>query len=357
MVLYAVAHFRRLSSHRYMQVVDCIIVGGGLCGRLLQLQLHKEGKSTVVYDSPEVNHCTAVAAGLANPLVGKFFTIGWRADEIFPSLDSFYADIESKLNASFFRPIGFKRIISSAGEQNIWLSKAHKAKYEGFCSFANESIDGLSTGFGVLNVAQGGEMNTQAFLLACDQHLPTVKEDFDYDKLNLAEKKYGELSFEKIVFAEGYKIMNNPLWRDYKMVVPTKGELLTIETDLEPKDNIYLGSVFLQHTEGKTWRVGSTYAQRDSTLNPTAMMRADLVTKLDKVINIPYNITDHYCGVRPASIDRKPILGEHPQHKDVYVLNGMGSKAVSLAPLLVAEMADYMYSGGKLHESVDLQRF
>lgn len=340
-----------------MQKVDCLIVGGGICGRLLQLELEQQGKSTLVYDTPQANYCTTVAAGLANPLVGKFFTVGWRAAEFFPSLASYYHALEKRLSSSFFRPINYKRIISSAGEQNIWLSKAHKAKYNGFCSFANETISGLNTQFGVLNVQQGGEMNTRVFLAACEKLLATCFETFDLEALDLERKHYQDVQYENIIFAEGYRLVDNPIWNDYVTIIPTKGELLTLDTDLEPKGDIYLGSVFLQHLKDRTWRAGSTYARNDSTLNPTDMMRDDLTDKLEKVINVPYKIVDHYCGVRPATLDRKPIVGRHPLHKDLYVLNGMGSKAVSMAPLLVEELVNHIYLGTDINENVDLHRF
>jgi glycine oxidase len=340
-----------------MQKIDCLIVGGGICGRLLQLELEQQGKSTLVYDTPQSNHCTTVAAGLANPLVGKFFTIGWRAAEIFPSLALYYQSLEKRLHSSFFRSINYKRIISSAGEQNIWLSKAHKAKYNGFCSFANENVNGLNTQFGVLNVQQGGEMNTRVFLAACEGLLATRFESFDLSSLDLQSKQYQDLQYENIIFAEGYKVTDNPMWNDHVKIIPTKGELLVLETDLEPKGDIYLGSVYLQHLRDKIWRAGSTYARNDSTLNPTDMMRDDLTDKLDKVMTIPYKIVDHYCGVRPAALDRKPIVGRHPFYDQVYILNGMGSKAVSMAPLLVAELVRHIYLGTDINESVNLQRF
>ena len=70
--------------------IDCLIVGGGITGRLLQLKMEERGVNSLVYDSPEGNHCTRVAAGLANPVVGKFFTIGWRAEEFFNPIGDFY---------------------------------------------------------------------------------------------------------------------------------------------------------------------------------------------------------------------------------------------------------------------------
>jgi glycine oxidase len=87
------------------------------------------------------------------------------------------------------------------------------------------------------------------------------------------------------------------------------------------------------------------------------MMKNDLLVKLDKTLCLPYKLIEHYCGIRPASIDRKPILGTHPMHKNMHLVNGMGSKAVSLAPLLTQEMSEYLINNTPLYPEVDIQRF
>jgi len=58
------------------ETIDFIIVGGGISGRLMQLALQNQGGTTLVFDEANSNQSSIVAAGLANPLVGKFFTIG-----------------------------------------------------------------------------------------------------------------------------------------------------------------------------------------------------------------------------------------------------------------------------------------
>ncbi|MGB1038285.1 MAG: NAD(P)/FAD-dependent oxidoreductase [Bacteroidia bacterium] len=336
--------------------VDFLIVGGGISGRLIQAELIRRGCSPLVYDCPENNRSTLIAAGLANPLVGKFFTIGWRASEFFGGLDTFYEKLENRLGATFFRPRPMKRIISTAGEQNMWLSKAHKKKYVGFCEFVNEEVEGLNTEYGMLKVSQGGELNTERFLQAC-QAMPTVFEWFDHNKLDLNANKYDDIEFKSIVFAEGYELVNNPLFEDVVKLIPTKGEILELETDLHSSGDIYLGGVFLQHVREKLWRVGATYKPNDTTLNPTEEMKNDLISKLDKLIAVPYNVVNHKVGIRPASEDRKPLLGRHPNHKNAYLFNGMGSKAVSLAPLLATEMCDFILNDTPLQREVDITRF
>ena len=336
--------------------IDCLIVGGGISGRLLQLELERRGQSTLLYDSPQGNHCTQVAAGLANPVVGKYFTIGWRAHEFFTPLADYYADLENRLDASFFSPKVMLRIIASAGEQNIWLSKAHQDKYKGFCSFENRKIEGLNTHFGVLKVEQGGSMNTRAFLDACNLTLATRLEDFDYRSLNTTSNTYKTISYKYIVFAEGYRVSENPYFNNLP-ISPTKGELLEIEAEGISDEFIYLGSVFVQPIGKNKWRIGSTYQQNDSSLNPTDIMKEDLITKLNKVVTKPYKVVKHLCGVRPASEDRIPLLGVHPDIENMFIVNGMGSKAVSMAPLLTTEMVNYMLDKVPLPKEVDLSRF
>ena len=337
--------------------VDYLIVGGGITGRLLQSELMVRGYNAIVYDKSNANHSTRVAAGLVNPVVGKFFTIGWRSDQYFPSLSSYYRNLEETLKSKFFSSKPMKRIIASAGEQNRWLSKAHLDKYIDFCSFSHEDIKGLNTSFGVLNIHLAGEMDTEAFLSACNKMLPTQSESFDHTLLDVEKKEYQSFSYKNIVFCEGYESYKNPYFKNYMDVVPTKGELLEIRALGIPKDSIYLGPVFIQFIGNDLWRVGATYEQNQISLEPTSLMRKDLELKLNKLIDVPYDVVNHYCGIRPASIDRKPIMGKHPHIDSMYVVNGMGSKAISMAPLLMREMSDYMEQGIPLPSEVDLKRF
>ena len=337
--------------------VDYLIVGGGITGRLLQSELMVRGYNAIVYDKSNANHSTRVAAGLVNPVVGKFFTIGWRSDQYFPSLSSYYRNLEETLKSKFFSSKPMKRIIASAGEQNRWLSKAHLDKYIDFCSFSHEDIEGLNTSFGILNIHLAGEMDTEAFLSACNKMLPTQSESFDHTLLDVEKKEYQSFSYKNIVFCEGYESYKNPYFKNYMDVVPTKGELLEIRALGIPKDSIYLGPVFIQFIGNDLWRVGATYEQNQISLEPTSLMRKDLELKLNKLIDVPYDVVNHYCGIRPASIDRKPIMGKHPHIDSMYVVNGMGSKAISMAPLLMREMSDYMEQGIPLPSEVDLKRF
>ena len=335
---------------------DFLIVGGGIAGHILQIQLQAQGCSSLVLDVPQNNSSSVVAAGLVNPVAGKFFTLTWRAEEIFENLASFYTTVENRLNSSFFTPKVLTRIFATAGEQNIWLSKAHQAKYKNYCTFENTEVPGLKSNYGILKIDRGGELDVSAFLQACKLHFNHHSHRFDLKDLDMKTNSYQDIKFKHIVFCEGYEVVKNP-WFNNLPFVPTKGELLEIRAELPQTDTIYLGPVFLQPKGNKLWKIGATYAPHVLDNKPTSEKRMELQTRLDKIMDVPYEVIHHTAGIRPATEDRRPLIGRHAAHSNMYIFNGFGSKGVSLIPLLAKEFIDFVLNNAPLHPEVTIHRF
>jgi hypothetical protein len=51
------------------------------------------------------------------------------------------------------------------------------------------------------------------------------------------------------------------------------------------------------------------------------------------------------------------LIGEHPLVKNLFVINGMGSKAVLMAPLLINELLESIFENKQLDKLVDIKRF
>ena len=103
--------------------------------------------------------------------------------------------------------------------------------------------------------------------------------------------------------------------------------------------------------------VGSTYEVNDVNLEPTVKGRKKLVEGLKDMLIRDYEITGHRVGIRPATIDRRPMLGTHPRIPNVAIFNGLGSKGVSLAPFFSNEMAQYLENGKELDAEISVTRF
>jgi len=82
-----------------------------------------------------------------------------------------------------------------------------------------------------------------------------------------------------------------------------------------------------------------------------------LQERLNKIIRVPYKVTNHFAGIRPTTGDRKPILGTHSKYPFMHFFNGLGSKGASLAPLMAREMVSYLADGIPLLEDLNWNRF
>ena len=72
--------------------------------------------------------------------------------------------------------------------------------------------------------------------------------------------------------------------------------------------------------------------------------------------NARYEVNEQTVGMRPTVADRRPIMGEHPEYKGLFIFNGLGTKVYMLAPLLSLEMAQFMLEGTTLHKEVVFSR-
>jgi glycine/D-amino acid oxidase-like deaminating enzyme len=138
---------------------------------------------------------------------------------------------------------------------------------------------------------------------------------------------------------------------------PVKGEILEVKQDFSPPFIVNRG-VFRVPLSNGNFRVGSTYTWHDLEVGPTETAKNELLEKLTEVVRVPVQeICGHKVGIRPATKDRKPFLGKHPEAQSVYIFNGFGAKGVSLVPYFSAAMRDFLLEGHPLPEEVSISRY
>jgi len=107
---------------------------------------------------------------------------------------------------------------------------------------------------------------------------------------------------------------------------------------------------------GRFW-IGSTYQWKFEDASPTKTFRQDAETWLQSFCKMPFKIIEHLASVRPATVERRPFAGMHPVHTQVGILNGMGTKGVSLAPYFAHQLAGYLCNGTPILPETDINRF
>jgi glycine/D-amino acid oxidase-like deaminating enzyme len=103
--------------------------------------------------------------------------------------------------------------------------------------------------------------------------------------------------------------------------------------------------------------VGATYDFNDRIGGATEKGRRELELKTAELFPGPFEVTDHQWGFRPTTPDRRPILGRHPVHKNIFIFNGLGTKGISLAPYFSEVLVHWLENRGDLHKEVDIERF
>jgi glycine oxidase len=341
--------------------VDYIIVGQGLAGSCLALHLLKENKRIAVIDEYDPHAATQVAAGLFNPITGRVMMKTWNADLLFPYLHEFYRHAESLTNQHFFYPIPLYRPFLSIEEQNEWMGKSSHAGLDHYIEavHTHETHQGLvKNPYGGLTLRHSGWLDTQAFTQAVRAFIsrsgffvdaPFYESQLKFDQHSV---QYQNFRAHKIIFCQGVKALSGKLF-SWIPIKPLKGETLTIETDAVIS-TIYNRGVFV--VPG-SWKVGATYQPNDLAPAVTEAARLELKSKLDELVSFPYRIVTQSWGIRPTTPDRRPILGQHPEHPQAIIFNGLGTKGVSLAPYFSGVLTRWIENKGSINKEVDIERY
>ncbi|MGB3780052.1 MAG: FAD-dependent oxidoreductase [Tunicatimonas sp.] len=346
------------------QSVDFLIVGQGLAGSLLSYHLLEQGCSVRLINTQHHRpSASRAAAGLYNPITGRKLVKTWRADELFPYLESCYAELQQRLGATFFHPTPIYRPLASAEDQNEWAVQLGDSAYATFVQevhLKSRYGDLVQDRWGGLLLRHCGYVDVpqllrayRNFLIEQDSYEESV---FDFDQLDVQDRHvhYREWTARRIIFCEGATARDNPYfsWLPFR---PVKGEMISIRTEAPLPVIMNRGVFVIPH--GQQGRVGSTYDHHDLSDTPTERARETLKQKLDQLLVTPYEITDQWAGVRPATRDRLPFIGIHPRHEPLGIFGGFGSKGVSLAPYFAQHFVHCMLKKAPVDEEVTILRY
>lgn len=345
--------------------VDFIIVGQGLAGTLLAHFLHQKGQQLLVVDPGQANTASRVAAGIINPITGRRYVKSWRIDDLVLFAKKAYRELETLLGIPLFQPRNVLRALHTPTELNHWMSRLGDPGYEKFMlPVADPGIwtSLINPVYAFGEVTQGGQVNLNALLshfrtwLQNHHHL---EEDlFDYEELDRSNNllKYRTWTARAIIFCEGYQAKHNPFFGNLPYE-GAKGEVLHISLPGPQPDKLLRHHFFLVPQEDGTYWAGSNYIWRYENELPTQESKKWLITQLEKILAVPYEILEHKAAVRPTVKDRRPLLGVHPDFSNVFIFNGLGTKGASQGPYFAHQMANYLLDRAPLDPEVDIRRF
>ncbi|CAG5072150.1 tRNA 5-methylaminomethyl-2-thiouridine biosynthesis bifunctional protein MnmC [Dyadobacter sp. CECT 9623] len=343
---------------------DYLIVGQGLAGTSLALHLLEMGKKVLVIGDSSMPSSTKVAAGIFNPLTGKKLVKTWLADDLFPYAQKFYGDLESRLNCKLIYSTPIFRPFRSIEEQNTYLAQTADPSISPYIAADNRTdlSHYVESRFGGLEVIQAGWVDLPLFLEKSRELLSEL-DSYMESTFALADLRvepesvfWKDLSFGTVVFCQGFFGVNNPFF-EWLPFAPVKGQILEVATDQVLPGYIVNQGIFMLPVKEHSMRVGATYSWDPLDWEPTDSGTAEINEKLEALIRIPYRITSASAGVRPSVKDRRPLIGIHPDHANVAIFNGLGTKGVTLGPFFARQLAEHLENGKELNPLVNIQRY
>ncbi len=328
---------------------ELVIVGQGLCGTFLSLELERAGISHIVIDERRPFSASRAAAGLINPVTGRRIVTTWMIDELLPFAMETYGRLEGVLGHSFLQAAAVTDFFPTAQMRLAFLKRLEEDGAYLRLPEDDHAWDGVfysELGYGVIDPCW--LVDVQGLLDAARTRMADSgilrEERFEVGELSVGEKvRWREIEAERIVFCDGVESFSNPYFSRLPFA-PNKGEVLIVEIDgLAEAARADGGTVFKKGLSIVPWReglfwVGSSYEWSFEHGEPTEGLRLRTEAALREWLKLPFRTVSHLAAVRPATLERRPFVGFHPQYPRVGILNGMGTKGCSLAPYFARQL-------------------
>ena len=331
-----------------------LLVGRGLSGAMLSFRLMERGIAHDIIDEPYLSRSSKVAAGLMNPIVLKRLKLVKDAAMFMEYAPAFYAKWEAETKNNFYHPTPIFHNFASIGEVNEWMEKSTLPLFKDLLGGIDRTEDpNLPAPFGRGELQSCGWLNTLEFL---DTHLK-VHQDYGSireEEVNLKELEELSRDYDHTILCSGH--LMKEMFPELDVFRPTRGEVLTIRSSEIPQTHIIHGKVFIMPVAHQVFKVGATYHWDVLNDHCSEDGLNQLKEDLSKLFKGSYEIIDHQAGVRPNVKDRKPLLGSL-SGTDFHVFNGMGSRAVLMAPYLSELLVESLTQGSDIPHEYSIGRF
>lgn len=343
-----------------MKNVDYIIVGDGYAALFFAHQLLLNNKSFVIFSEGKKS-ASQISAGIVNPVVLKKFTTFWLAQEQIDFLKKSLKEIESYTGENYLIESPIHRIFHDENEQQLWLKKLANDDLKNFLDENFDHLNGVKNDFHTGKVNQSARLNVKGFFAGLLSYLENngnlIKEKFDYSEIDTSNSTYKDFSFKNILFCEGMGVKENPYFSEIA-VIPNKGHHIRVKlSDSIPEDITIKKKHFLFPLNDNLHFYGGTYDREQMHHKIDHSAVEQLQKGLSEFYPHDFEIKEVHFGFRPTVKDRRPILGRHSQHSNLYVFNGLGARGILNGCYFSKTLFDYIENNIPLPKEISVDRF
>ena len=341
-----------------------LIIGHGLAGAAVAWRLWQRGLPFHIVDAGEPVTSSKIAAGLVTPVTGKKLNLSWRFAELHGNALQFYRQVESVVGQEFYHETPYVRLLRNEAESQRWVKRQLQPDIAPWIdpSASQPLVDPtiFETRWGGFQQHSSAWLDTAAYLAASESYFRSLDR---YEEAWVAEEDllceaarvlWRGREFACAILCRGWKQQESRYfpWLVYNSA---RGVIGTVRLDLGEERRVISNGPWLQPRGPGLWRVGSTYEFDFSA--PLEASLADLHQRhLSGLLLKPVVVEDAQLGIRPI-IKHKPlvVLGRHPKHQRIALLNGLGSKGTVRAPFFADLLVDHLLAGREIEEEIDVQ--
>lgn len=345
---------------------DYLIIGQGLAGSILALQLLERNKRVVIVDNAHASSSSVVAAGMINPLAGKRLAKAWLVDESLHFAKAFYDALAKQFKQQFYFPSEIQKLFKSEEQIERYQKKVNDPAFKAYIGpykAPNAIIPATLDDKGSFTTYQAGHLEVADFLSAIKKHFIALgcyfERQVDYQKIRISQNgiQLDELSAEHLIFCEGWKAEKNP-WFSWLPFNSAKGDIITVKDETIELSRILNNGQWVLPVRKGHLKVGSTYTRDTLDSLPTEGAQDTLLESYRRFV--PHSsqaaVVEHFAGVRPLTADNRPFIGRHPEQSQLSIFNGFGSKGALTIPYLAEHFIEHLERGHSLNQEADIQR-
>lgn len=342
--------------------IDVLIVGQGLAGSLLAWLLIQQGYRVMVVDDGAEN-ASQVAAGLINPIPGRRLLKSPDVDACLSAAKGLYQQLQQQFQQPFFVELPMLRVLINQQQRSYAHQRQTQSAYQTYLESGFIRCEQIKAEFGLLQQQQTGYLKTRALLSAIKAYLQANNSyrccGFIYQDLRLQPPlQWQDLSPKHLVFCEGHQGRFNP-WFGQLPFQPVKGEILTCQVAEHCPEKIINYGHWLLPLGGGLFKTGASFETRQIDNLPTQAAKQTLLNSLKTVCPNLANIQliAHQAGIRPATLDKQPLIGTHPRHHQLHIFNGFGSKGSLAISWYAQQFINYLQQQQPLPLGCDIGRY
>ena len=345
--------------------IDYVIIGQGLAGSVLAWQLHRLGKDVLIFDNSHHMASSTVASGLLNPVTGQRLHADEKVHEYLRCSAEIYRDMATDLSQALFYPLPMRRFAGNTKDKERYHTRRQQALYDtligDWCAPDNNSL--LNDEYGSFEQYYCGRLDIPALLSAVKRDFVKrqryCQQNVSYPDIRVKENniQVHHICCRHLIFCQGHQAQDNPWFPDPVWNI-SRGDILHFQSDVVYPFIANYGYNYIPVAE-HDFHWGSSFdphpAQTQATFKGLQQLIAALKT-FDK--NTEKNtLIAQYSGLRPASRDKRPLIGFHSKQANVAIFNGFGARGSLLIPYYARHFCRVLLQQENLQGDIDYQRF